>query len=204
MPEVGYGTGFFVGADGQLVTSYHVIEGAKSISVYTQDGNRLRATVRRTSAATDLAILSVNYRPARYLGLGSPGSSKPGDRVFTFGFPVVELLGAEPKFTDGAISSLSGLANEAAFAQISVPVQPGNSGGPLVNERGEVVGVIAAVAAVRPFLEAVGTLPQNVNWAVRSEYIAPLVKGLKAAPPRSRDQAIAHARESVALVIVER
>ena len=93
-----------------------------------------------------------------------------GDWVFTFGFPTKSILGSEPKFTEGSVSALSGVGGEASFLQISVPVQPGNSGGPLANERGEVVGVIAASAALEPFLKATGTLPQNVNWAVKAEY----------------------------------
>jgi S1-C subfamily serine protease len=124
--------------------------------------------------------------------------------VFTIGYPVMELLGAEPKFTDGVISSLSGIGNEAAFAQISVPVQPGNSGGPLVNEKGQVVGVIAATAAVDEYVKSVGTLPQNIGWAVRGEYVLPLVKTGPAAALKSRDEAIDAARRSVALILVER
>jgi S1-C subfamily serine protease len=202
--ESGYGTGFFVSASGQLVTSYHVVDGARAIYVQTADGTRYPAKIARSSAATDLAVLEVNHRPTKYLSFGAVNAAKPGDRVFTIGFPVMELLGAEPKFTDGVISSLSGVGNEAAFAQISVPVQPGNSGGPLVNEKGEVVGVIAATAAVREYVEAVGTLPQNIGWAVRGEYVLPLVKTGPAMPSKSRDEAIDAARRSVALILVER
>ncbi len=198
------GTGFFVSGNGDMVTSYHVVDGAKKIVVFLPDGTSLPATVVKASAATDLAVLRINRSTPQYLTLGAAGRSKPGDRVFTFGFPVLDLLGAEPKFTDGAISSLSGIGNEAAFAQISVPIQPGNSGGPLVNERGEVVGVIAAAAAIEPFMETAGTLPQNVNWAVRAEYLAPLIQPGKRAPASSRDDAVALARNAVALVVVQR
>ncbi len=203
-PQSSTGTGFFVSPDGHLVTSHHVVEGANKILVDLPDGTRLPATVVRMSPATDLALLKINRSTPRFLTLGEPNGAKAGDRVFTFGFPLTDVLGSEPKFTDGAISSLSGVGNEAAFAQISVPIQPGNSGGPLVNERGEVVGVIAAAAAVRPFLEATGTLPQNVNWAVRVEYVAPLIKGAKRPLVKSRDDAVALARDAVALVLVQR
>jgi S1-C subfamily serine protease len=202
--ETGYGTGFFVSPAGQLVTSYHVVDGARAIYVQTADGTRYPAKVTRSSAATDLAVLEVNHRPLKYLSFGAVNAAKPGDRVFTIGFPVMEVLGAEPKFTDGVISSLSGVGNEAAFAQISVPVQPGNSGGPLVNEKGEVVGVIAATAAVHEFIKSVGTFPQNIGWAVRGEYVLPLLKMGPAATRKSRDDAIDAVRRSVALVLVER
>lgn len=202
-PPIGSGTGFFIDASGQLVTSYHVVKGAQRIIVYTNDGTAHDAQLVRFSRATDLAILSIDYRPSRYLTLAAANSSHPGDRVFTFGFPVLEMLGWEPKFTEGAISSLSGMGDEASYAQISVPVQPGNSGGPLVNEHGEVVGVIASGAKLNDFFEKAGTLPQNVNWAVRSEYIAPLIKSAAPAPVHTREEAIAKARASVVLVFVQ-
>jgi S1-C subfamily serine protease len=202
--QISYGTGFFVSASGELVTSFHVVDGSRSIYVIAGDGRHHKATIYRTSAATDLAVLKVEHRPAKYLTLASPNSAKPGDRVFTFGYPVVDILGSEPKFTDGAISSLSGLGDEAAFSQVSVPIQPGNSGGPLVNEKGKVVGVIAASAAIPAFLKSAGTLPQNVGWAVRGEYLIPLVTPGPPLPSRTREEVVDLARQSVGLVVVER
>jgi S1-C subfamily serine protease len=90
------------------------------------------------------------------------------------GYPVAEILGQGPKYTNGVVNSLSGVGGEASLLQISVPVQPGNSGGPLVNERGEVVGIVTSTAAVQTFLAVTDSLPQNVNWAVKAEYARPL------------------------------
>jgi S1-C subfamily serine protease len=98
-----------------------------------------------------------------------------GDRVFTMGFPVEDLLGQEPKFTDGSISSLSGIKGEATFLQITVPVHPGNSGGPLLSEDGKAVGVIAATIAFQLFMEQTRTMPQNINYAVSGSFVAPLL-----------------------------
>ena len=203
-PALGVGTGFFVDRMGMMVTSYHVVADADQIIVYSDDGAGHKARITKASAVTDVAVLAVDYRPKHYLTLAPATSTRAGDRVFTFGFPVVQILGSEPKFSEGAISSLSGMGNEPIFAQITVPVQPGNSGGPLVNERGEVVGVVAAVAAEREFMEAAGALPQNVNWAVRSEYVAPLIPAAPRAPAMSRNDAVALVRASVALVLVKR
>ncbi len=85
--------------------------------------------------------------------------------------------------------------------QTTVPIQPGNSGGPLVNQRGEVVGIMTSTAAVRAFLALTGTLPQNVNWAVKADFAAPLFE-----PPvdgrvaSSREAAIKQAIGSVCLI----
>lgn len=199
----GNGTGFFVNAAGELVTCYHVIEKATAIVVVVADGSPHRAELLRASPATDLAVLAVDYRPSRYLTLAPSGRARPGDHVFTFGFPVMDVQGSEAKYTDGAISSLSGLGDEASMAQISIPVQPGNSGGPVVNDRGEVVGVVDAGADVKAFMEAAGTLPQNVNWAVRGDYVVPLVRTGSPLPVRSRSDAVALTRDAVALVLVK-
>jgi S1-C subfamily serine protease len=196
------GTGFFVGPNGDILTSYHVVEGAEQIGCRTRDGTIHPATVSRISAANDLALLHVNFKPSSYLGLAARGSARTGDRVFTIGYGAPSFLGiSEPRFTEGTISALSGAGAEDAYMQISVPVQPGNSGGPLLNEQGQVVGVVAAQAAVGAFLKAVGTLPQSINWAVKSDYAAPLMANLPTAPKRTREQAIRVAESALCLII---
>jgi S1-C subfamily serine protease len=118
------------------------------------------------------------------------------------GFPVTVLLGLEPKFTDGSVSALSGVGGESSLLQVSVPVQPGNSGGPLLNDRGEVVGIVTSSAAVAHFLQASGTLPQNVNWAVKSEYAAMLFDAPPAgpAPTEHRVEAVTRAMKATCLI----
>ena len=114
---------------------------------------------------------------------------------------MVGLLGSEPKYTDGAVSALSGLRGEATLIQTTVPIQPGNSGGPLVTARGDVIGIITSSAAVRPFLASTGTLPQGVNWAVKADYAMPLFDeppGLSAA--ESREEATQRALRASCLV----
>ncbi|MDG2003359.1 MAG: serine protease [Novosphingobium sp.] len=198
------GTGFFVGPSGNILTSFHVIDGAKRIACRTQNGKFHSASLERASAANDLALLKVEFRPRAYLGLAAPYSITPGDRVFTLGYGAPNYLGVhEPRYTEGSISALSGLGAEDAYMQVSVPVQPGNSGGPLLNEDGHVVGVVAAQAAVEKFQEVEGTLPQNVNWAVKADYAAPLVRDRTVVPKRSKEEAIANARESLCLIVAD-
>lgn len=172
--SISSGTGFIVSPDGFILTAYHVVDGAKSIKINFQDGRFVEASVQQSSKSTDLAVLQVNTSTPNYLPLVPTKTSKVGESIFTMGFPMEHLLGKEPKFTDGTISALSGIGGEATFFQMSVPIQPGNSGGPVVNNRGEVIGIVTSTAAILPFLSNTGTLPQNINWAVKSDYAIPL------------------------------
>ncbi len=203
VPEIRTATGtcFAVHQNGILLTAYHVVKDAKSIRVRLTDGTVKKAKLETFTARNDLAIIRIDFHTPHFLLLAPPRSVHVGDRVFTMGYPAAKLLGQEPKFTDGSISSLSGVGGEASLLQISVPVQPGNSGGPLVNERGEVVGVVTSTAAVQAFLSATGTLPQNVNWAVKADYArtmfnAPKMKSLAA----TRSHAIEWVRRAICMV----
>lgn len=204
LPIYSTGTGFFVDGNGTLITSNHVVDGATEISVQCTERVVSEAVVVATSRKTDVAVLRVTNLNAQYLTLASPQSTTTGTPVFTLGFPVYGVLGDEAKFTDGAISSMTGIGGEQAFMQISIPIQPGNSGGPVVNDRGEVVGIVAGSAAIEPFLKSTGTLPQNINWAVKSEYAAVLIDGPPSLPPtRSRQEAISRTKDAICLVFAK-
>ena len=90
------------------------------------------------------------------------------------GFPSASYLGTEPKYSSGAISSLSGRGREATLMLISVPTQPGGSGSPLLTMDGAVIGVVTAGTREEEFMRDTGALPQNLNWAVKMEYATPL------------------------------
>ena len=96
---------------------------------------------------------------------------KLGGTVATVGFPNIGMQGFSPKLAKGEIASLSGAADDPRYFQISVPVQPGNSGGALVNARGNVVGIVAAKLDASVALAASGSLPENVNYSVKSSLL---------------------------------
>lgn len=197
------GTGFAVSSKGHIVTSYHVIKEAKTIKVYLTEEAFVSATVLHRDPMNDLAVLKIEKSTPNFLQLAPMRSVKMGDRVFTVGFPVRSVLGREAKYTEGVVSSLSGPKGASSFLQITVPVQPGNSGGPLVNEAGKVVGVITSSAAILPFIQETGTLPQNVNWAVKADYLRPLIELPKIGESQARRDLITYIKEATFYVEAE-
>jgi S1-C subfamily serine protease len=136
---------------------------------------------------------------------------KLGDMVVTVGFPDVSLQGFAPKLAKGEIASLSGSADDPRYFQISVPVQPGNSGGALVDERGNVIGIVSAKLDASVALAASGALPENVNYAVKSSLLLSFLESVPAVSaklksPNTKDQkfeeVVKSAQDAAVLVLV--
>jgi S1-C subfamily serine protease len=163
------GSGFFITEDGYLITNEHVVKDATRVRLVTSAGP-IAAKVVKVDAANDLALLKAEGRFAS-LPIASSRTVKLGGTVATVGFPNIGLQGFAPKLAKGEIASLSGATDDARYFQISVPVQPGNSGGALVDERGNVVGIVAAKLSAAAALDATGALPENVNYAVKSSFL---------------------------------
>src|SRR5262249_12823339 len=151
------GTGFFATENGYLLTSYHVVENSNSLFVKAQQGV-YPAKLAAVDKANDLALLKVTGTFSR-LSISPSRGVKLGESVFTVGFPNVALQGFAPKLTKGEISSLTGAQDDPREFQISVAVQPGNSGGPLINQYGNVIGIVEARLADLATLKSTGSLP---------------------------------------------
>lgn len=177
-----FGTAFAVNSPNTYATARHVIAGASKIQLHCGPDRIAEATLQAVDQGNDLAVLHSELKADAFLELAPDGSAQPGDHVFTMGFPTPNILGVAPKYTDGAVSALSGMGDTRSLMQISVPIQPGNSGGPLVDAKGRVVGVIDSTAAVAAFYHYTGAMPQNVNFAVIAYYLYPLVKDIPRAP----------------------
>ena len=178
------GSGFFVTKDGYLLTNHHVVDSARKIEVHYR-GHEFEAKVAADDPTNDLALLKVEGASFDSLSISRKETADLGQDVFTIGFPNIQMQGVEPKYTDGKISSLAGMRDDPSEYQISVPVQPGNSGGPLCDARGEVVGIVVARLNDMAMLETSGMVPQNVNYAVKSRLAVRLlqtIKGLTPAP----------------------
>jgi hypothetical protein len=156
------GTGFFITGDGYVVTNAHVVDEANTIGVWT-GGNQYRAELVAINHDTDVAILKINYRPSHFFRFADFNSAQRGDKVFVTGFPMTTILGSEISLTDGIINAFRG---ETDF-QISAPVQPGNSGSPVFNERFEVLGVVHS--------KLIGDDITNINFAANNTQIISLL-----------------------------
>ena len=163
------GTGFFITEDGFLITSEHVVKGVMEIRLVTSAGT-MSAKVVKVDLANDLALLKAEGRFGA-LPVVASRAMKLGGTVATVGFPNIGLQGFAPKLAKGEVASLSGAQDDATYFQISAPVQPGNSGGALVDERGNVVGVVSAKLSVAAAVATSGALPENVNYAVKSSFL---------------------------------
>jgi len=162
------GTGFFISNDGYLLTSAHVIKSASQIIVFV-DSIKYTASVVKADYLNDIAILKVKGEFFA-LPLGNSSEVTLGKPVFTVGFPNIELQGTSPKLTDGVISSLNGFKDDPRVFQISIPLQTGNSGGPLILKSGEVIGIITSSLSDLAMLTVSGKIPQNVNYAIKINY----------------------------------
>ena len=172
---VSFGTGWPV-LGGFVVTNYHVVKGREEFLLLCKDGQKIPAAIASYDSANDLALLKATE--PRKLPPALPLATRParvGEKVFTIGYPHPTLMGAEPKLTDGIINSLTGMGNDPRTYQISVPVQAGNSGGPMLNMRGEVVGIVTAKLSASEVFKWTGDLPQNVNYAIKTPYLSVLL-----------------------------
>lgn len=160
--RVSSGTGFYVTVDGHLITNHHVIAGCKVLA----RGDGATLTVVATDAANDLALLK---GPAVTLAaaLRTAGDARQGEDVLTYGFPLQGMLSSAGQLGAGMVSALAGLRDNAAQLQIDVPVQPGNSGGPLLDRRGRVIGVVVAKLNALRVAQITGDIPQNINFAIK-------------------------------------
>lgn len=178
-----FGTGFAISPKGYLVTCHHVVRGAERVIVHHQNGY-LEATIVALDPRNDLAILKVDGWPGRYLGLSSSSEVTHASEVLVAGFPDPTVLGRNPKVSTGIVNALSGVRDDPRFIQISAPVQPGNSGGPLLSPSGRVVGVVAAGLNSMDRMTNGGYLPQTVNYAIKTDLILPLLKNASISVPK--------------------
>jgi S1-C subfamily serine protease len=211
------GTGFFITDDGYLISNYHVVKDAAKVRLLTSAG-LIDAKVVQVDAANDLALLKANAEGGmkneetfKLLPIAASRTVALGGTVATVGFPDIGLQGFAPKLAKGEIASLSGAGDDPRYFQISAPVQPGNSGGALVDERGNVIGIVSAKLDASAALAASGALPENVNYAVKSSLLLSFLESVpdvdaKLKAPNTADEkfsdVVKSAQDAAVLVLV--
>jgi len=164
--EVASGTGFYVSEDGHIITNHHVIDGCMDIKVQSQ--GELIPTIRLAEdKQNDLALLKVSQEP-QYVFALSNDSPYPLQEIVVAGFPFGDRYSSTLKFTKGIVSSLAGLGDNYSEIQIDAALQQGNSGGPIIDEYGNVVAVAVAKLDAKYMFENFGIIPENTNFGVKA------------------------------------
>lgn len=163
------GTGFVVSANGHIVTNHHVIEGCSDLKGNLTGEAAMVLRVVSSDANNDLALLQApSTTTFKEYARIRDRSIRSGDSVVAIGFPFHGLLTSDFTVTTGIVSSLSGMRNDSRFLQISAPVQPGNSGGPLFDTTGQIVGVVTGKLDGLRVAVATGSIPENINFAIKT------------------------------------
>jgi serine protease Do len=176
--EAAQGTGFLINSDGYLLTCAHVI-GESAAATIILNGKRLYADVASKSTEEDLAILKLREavpEGALPLEFRPLGRYSMGEEVYTIGYPLSRLLGENARMSRGMIAATTGLRDDPKTLQVSAEVQPGNSGGPLLDREGRVIGMIQkTINPWRVVQSTGGALPQNVNFSIKNESVLKFV-----------------------------
>lgn len=175
------GTGFLLSSSGIIVTNYHVVENANDIQIFFPNGKGSQgAKILLLDKANDLALLEIMDFNVELSGL--PNKAIPyqlerskivnvGEQIISIGYPLSAVLGTEARATSGIISAKQGLEGDPRVFQIDAAIQPGNSGGPLFSSSGAVIGVVFSSLNSKFFLDNADIIPQNVNFAIKADYL---------------------------------
>ena len=172
--EIASGTGFLINNKGYFVSNNHVVDICREIKTQ-KNGDIFKVRILATDEVNDLALGKIDSTNNDFLLLSSEGGAL-GEEIIVSGFPFQGVLSESVKITKGVISSLSGPGNNYSLLQIDAAVQPGNSGGPILNQRGEAVGVTVSKADAFAFLSKFSTLPENVNFGIKIETVKSFLK----------------------------
>ena len=167
-PKATAGSGFLVTRQGGVLTNAHVVEQCRTILVKLADRPAEVASVMAKDIVNDLALLGTNLR-GEVARFREDRPLRSGDEVVVVGFPLSSLLSREANVTAGVVSALAGIHGDQRHYQITAPVQKGNSGGPLADMSGDVVGIVASKLNAMKIASQSGDLPQNINFAIKAD-----------------------------------
>jgi uncharacterized protein len=186
------GTGFAVSFDGHIITNNHVIEGCKKVKIH-HNGKSNPATLVTFDPQNDLALLKGNFRPSTVLALSTERPELLQD-VYVAGYPFGRKVSTGVKVTKGIISSLTGIGNNFSQFQIDAALQPGNSGGPILDDKGNVVGVAVAKLDIKKTLENYGVIPENTNFGIKTSVVSSIVVSMDISLPSPKKSSISKSK----------
>ena len=167
LQKQGTATAFFVSKTGQAITNHHAINGCKEVRIPGRAGV---VQVSTTDSVNDLALLLAPGVVNDIAVINAEqGKTRQGDDIVVYGFPLNSVLSSGGNLTPGIVSAMTGLDNNTNQLQITAPIQPGSSGSPVLNKKGEVVGVVSAKLSDSKMAKATGSVGQNVNFAVTGQ-----------------------------------
>lgn len=158
-----------------MVTNNHVVKGYARVKIHYK-GNSATANIISTDNTNDLALLKANFKPNKIFKL-SKNAPQLMEDIFVAGYSFGKRVSGSVKVTKGIVCSLTGLGNNFSNIQIDAPIQPGNSGGPIINEKGNVVGVAVAKLSFKLILKKFGTIPENINFGIKTSILMNLLQG---------------------------
>lgn len=175
--QISSGTGFFINKQGYFVSNNHVVEICHTIKTEKQ-GVIYDANIISVDKVNDLAIGKINFLNNEYIPM-SDGGAMLGEDIMVAGYPLSSILSESVKITKGIISSLSGIGNDFGRFQMDAAVQAGNSGGPIINNIGDLVGITVSKANAEAFYEQTGSVPENINFGIKVETLKTFLKANK-------------------------
>ena len=165
------GSGFFITHQGHLITNAHVVDGCTEVTVSRLGSSSSKATIVARDKLNDLALLQAETSIATVAALRGGRPIRQGETVVAYGFPLTGIVSSGGILTAGTVSALAGARDDTRYLQVSTQIQPGNSGGPLMDTTGAVVGVTAASLDDAKLVRTTGAVPQNVNFALKADVV---------------------------------
>jgi S1-C subfamily serine protease len=207
---VSSGTGFLLNRSGLLATNWHVVADAKNLSVaFPGWSAAVSAEVVVRDVVNDLAVLRMSDTtklagtcPDLPFQVAPSTTVTLGEHVSAIGYPLTPMLGSNPKFSEGVVSSKTGWQDDPRSLQISAQVQPGSSGSPLFDSDGNIVGVVVATLDAVKVYQAASAIPQNVNYAIKADYLLSLTAMLPVGSLGSRTTAFSPEKASQCVAII--
>jgi S1-C subfamily serine protease len=173
--EAKIGTAFYVSEDGYLITNEHVVNSCNKLTVVGTAEEKTPARLVRASKSDDLALLKADIKPRATAVFQESARINQGSTVVAYGYPLAGLLASTGNVSTGLVTALSGLDDNPRQMQISAPVQPGNSGGPLVDTKGALVGVVVSKLNALAVAHVTHDIPQNINFAIKASSVVDLL-----------------------------